>query len=295
MPTPVTPDFGVVILTMGKRRKRLVKAIKSVKKQKGVTTDILLVGNGWDPATFDKLPDGVRTHALPENVGIPAGRNAGISHVDGALIFFLDDDAEVVDDDFLLGVRDRFAADPDLGALQGRVFDPKGKGSPSRWVPKLGSGDVDKPFAAFSLWEGAVAIRRDVVEAAGRWPGDFFYAHEGIELAWRVWEQRKKVIYDPELRIYHPVKEPSRHHDYYHLSARNRVWVARRNLPAPLSVVYATNWALIQVLRSARQPSTLKPWFGGWWSGWRECPVDQPKMGWSTIGFIAKNGRLLAL
>ncbi|GMA36387.1 glycosyltransferase family 2 protein [Demequina litorisediminis] len=295
MPTPVQPDFGVVILTMGKRRKRLVMAIESVLKQRDVTTDILVVGNGWDPASFEALPPQARTLALPENLGIPAGRNAGIGHVTGDLVFFLDDDAEVVDDDFLSEVKERFEDDPGLGALQGRVFDPKGKGSPSRWVPKLGSGEVEKPFAAFSLWEGAVAIRRDVLLAAGRWPGDFFYAHEGIELAWRVWEQRKKVIYDPDLRIYHPVKKPTRHADYYRLSARNRVWVARRNLPAPLSVVYATSWAVLQVLRSLRSPRGLRPWFGGFREGWRECPRDQRKMSWGTVAYIARKGRLLVV
>ena len=31
--------------------------------------------------------------ALPENIGIPAGRNAGVPHVDGDLLLFLDDDA----------------------------------------------------------------------------------------------------------------------------------------------------------------------------------------------------------
>ncbi|WP_084102216.1 glycosyltransferase family 2 protein [Demequina sp. NBRC 110051] len=295
MPQPVAPDFGVVILTMGKRRKRLVRAIESVLKQRDVTTDILVVGNGWDPASFEKLPPVVRTLALPENVGIPAGRNAGVSHVDGELIFFLDDDAEVVDDDFLSEVLSRFEDDRGLGALQGRVFDPKGKGSPSRWVPRLGSRPADAPFAAFSLWEGAVAIRRDVLVAAGLWPGDFFYAHEGIELAWRVWEQRKKVIYDPELRIYHPVKKPTRHADYYRLSARNRVWVARRNLPAPLSVVYASVWALAQVARSAPRFHGLGPWFGGFREGWRSCPRDQRKMSWRTVFYIARKGRLLVV
>ncbi|WP_084077186.1 glycosyltransferase family 2 protein [Demequina sp. NBRC 110057] len=295
MPAPLQPDFGVVILTMGKRRKRLVRAIESVLKQRDVTTDILVVGNGWDPATFPDLPAAARTLALPHNLGIPAGRNAGIDHVSGEMVFFLDDDAEVVDDDFLAEVRDRFEDDPALGALQGRVFDPKGKGAPSRWVPRLGSRPVDAPFAAFSLWEGAVAIRRDVLEAAGRWPGDFFYAHEGIELAWRVWEQRKKVIYDPDLRIYHPVKKPTRHADYYRLSARNRVWVARRNLPVPLSMVYASTWAVLQVARSLRSPRGLRAWFGGFREGWRECPRDQRPMSWTTVVYIARKGRLLVV
>ncbi|WP_062076835.1 glycosyltransferase family 2 protein [Demequina globuliformis] len=294
MPEPETPDFGVVILTMGKRRKRLGRAIASVLRQRDVSTDVLVVGNGWDPSVHIQFPS-VRTLALRHNIGIPAGRNAGVDKVEGRLLFFLDDDAELASDTVLRDIRRRMNEFPDYGAVQGRVSDRKGKEAPTRWVPRIGGRVPDHPMNAFSLWEGAVAVRRSVFLSAGGWPADYFYAHEGIELAWRVWEQRMQVVYDPDLPIYHPVKPPTRHDQYYQLSARNRVWCARRNLPAPLSVVYATNWAIIQVARSWRHPSTLKPWFEGWWAGWRECPRDQPKMGWKSVWFIARNGRLLVL
>ena len=91
-------NFGVVILTMGSRPNELRKAIDSVLNQVKVDTNIVVVGNGWEPVD---LPNGVAALALPENIGIPAGRNAGASQVNGEILFFLDDDAELPDSHFL--------------------------------------------------------------------------------------------------------------------------------------------------------------------------------------------------
>ena len=126
------PAFGVVILTMGTRPDDLARGIASVRAQQDVDTDIVVVGNSWDPVG---LPAGVRGVYLPENVGIPAGRNAGVPHVGGDLLFFLDDDASLPDDHFLSTVAGRFAADPRLGLIQPRVVDPTGKQPPRRWCP----------------------------------------------------------------------------------------------------------------------------------------------------------------
>ena len=80
------PRFGVVVLTMGTRPDELARGLQSLQDQEGVETDIVVVGNSWDPTG---LPDGVKTLHLPENVGIPAGRNAGVPFVRGELLFFL--------------------------------------------------------------------------------------------------------------------------------------------------------------------------------------------------------------
>ena len=55
-----------------------------------------------------------------------------------------------------------------------------------------------------NVWEGAVAMRRDAFEYAGGWPEPFWYAHEGIELAWRVWDGGCHVRYDGEIEVLPP-------------------------------------------------------------------------------------------
>ena len=201
------PRFGVVVLTMGQRPDDLRRGLESLLGQQGVDTDIVVVGNGWVPTD---LPERVRALALPENVGIPAGRNAGVPEVEGELLFFLDDDAWLPDPNFLREVADRFRSDPALGLIQPRVVDATGLPSPRRWVPRLRLGDPLASSPATSLWEGAVAMPRDVFEATGGWPDEFFYAHEGIDLVWRVWDAGRTPWYAADLIAHHPVIDPAR-------------------------------------------------------------------------------------
>src|SRR3954468_21500291 len=134
----MTPAYGCVVLTAGRRPGDLRRAIESLQRQEGVETDIVVVGNGCRP---DGVPDGVRVLALEEDAGIPGGRNAGVPHVRGELLFFLDDDAAVAESDGLARVAGKVAADPALGIVQLRV-DPRGPGRAERtWVPRLRPGD----------------------------------------------------------------------------------------------------------------------------------------------------------
>ena len=124
----------------------------------------------------------------------------------------------------------------------------------------------------FSVWEGATLLPRAVFDATGGLGRPYFYAHEGIELAWRVWDQRRRAWYAGDLVANHPAIEPTRHADYFRLNARNRVWLAKRNLPWVLVPLYVGSWTLVQLLRSIRRPAGLRAWFGGWWEGWRRNP-----------------------
>lgn len=279
--------IGVVILTMGKRPVDLARAIASVQAQQGVDTDIVVVGNGWQPVG---LPDGVRGVTLTNNLGIPAGRNAGVPHVTGDLLFFLDDDAWLPDERFLWKIEDRFRVDARLGLIQPRVVDPTGIPAPGRWVPRLRVGDPAVPGPATALWEGAVAIRRELFEDIGGWPDCFFYAHEGIELVWRVWDAGYLAWYAGDVVVNHPVIDPARHDVYYRLNARNRVWLAKRNLPAPLAPLYVSTWVAITM---ARRPDAAarKAWIAGLREGIRENPGGRRPMRWSTVWAMTKAGR----
>jgi GT2 family glycosyltransferase len=279
---------GVVVLTQGTRPDDLARGISSVLAQRGVTLDIVCVGNGWEPSG---LPEQVRTLGLPVNLGIPAGRNRGVPLVTGDYLFFLDDDASIPDPDFLLTAVNKLRADPSIGLIQPRVADPSGLTSPRRWVPRIRKGEATSSSNVFAVWEGAVVLPRRVFDATGGWAEPFFYAHEGIELAWRVWDQGLRAWYAGDLEAHHPVIQPTRHADYYRLNARNRVWLARRNLPAPLVPVYVGSWTAIQLVRWARNPAALRAWFAGWREGWAtDCGQRRP-LRFRTVWRMSLSGR----
>lgn len=288
MATPSsTPQFGVVILTMGKRPIELRKAIESVINQVNVDADIVVVGNGWEPTD---LPAGAKAFALPENVGIPAGRNAGVEQVRGDTLFFLDDDAELPDSHFLERMAALLAARPEIGLIQPRVVDPTGVVAPGRWVPRLRVGDPSTPGPATSLWEGATVIRRSVFTTCGGWPEEFFYAHEGIDLVWRVWDSGFIPWYAGDINVHHPVINPLRHEEFYRMNARNRVWLARRNLPVVLEPLYVGSWAGLTMLR-VRNSSARKAWLAGMREGMSVRPHGRKAMKWKTVWAMTKAGR----
>ena len=103
------------------------------------------------------------------------------------------------------GWRPQFAADPELGLIQPRVVDPDGSDARrAAGRPGCGSGDPARSSPAMNIWEGAVAMRRAAFDYAEGWPEPFWYAHEGIELAWRVWDAGYHVRYDGEIEVSPP-------------------------------------------------------------------------------------------
>lgn len=279
---------GVVSLSQGTRPDDLARGLASLATQTGVELDVVVVGNGWEPTG---LPQGVRGIHLAENLGIPAGRNRGVEAVAGEYIFFLDDDASIPSPTFLAEAIAKLEADPTIGLLQPRVVDPTGVANPRRWIPRIRKGDPERTSNVFSVWEGATLLRRAVFDATGGWGAPYFYAHEGIELAWRVWNQGLRVLYAGDLVAHHPAIDPARHSFYYRLNARNRVWLAKRNLPWVLVPFYVASWTGIQLLRSIRRPAGLGSWLGGWFAGWRENPGGRRGIKWVTVWRMTLAGR----
>ncbi|CAN5208601.1 glycosyltransferase [soil metagenome] len=282
------PRVGVVSLTQGTRPDDLARGLASLAAQAGVALDTVVVGNAWQPTG---LPGGVRGLHLPENVGIPAGRNAGASAVTGEYIFFLDDDASIPSPTFLADAIAKIEADPTIGMLQPRVVDPTGVTNPRRWIPRIRKGDPGRSSNVFSVWEGATLLPRAVYDEAGGWGAPYFYAHEGIELAWRVWDTGRRVLYAGDLVANHPAIDPARHAFYFRLNARNRVWLAKRNLPWVLAPLYVGSWTGIQLLRSLRRPAGLRAWLAGWVAGWRENPGGRRRIKWITVWRMTRAGR----
>jgi GT2 family glycosyltransferase len=280
-------SVGCVVLSQGTRPAELSAALASVLAQRDVEVDVVVVGNGWVPKG---LPSGVRSVALPDNVGIPAGRNVGAAETGGDVLLFLDDDAELVGDRLLTRAVAAFDDDPRLGVVQLRALDPAGAPTSRRHVPRLRAADPARAGDVAWFWEGASLIRRSAFDDAGGWPGSFFYGHEGIEVAWRVVDAGYRVHYAAELEVLNPEAAPFRGERHRYLDARNRVWVAKRNLPAPLVVGYLAVWGTATLLR-ARSSRDLRAACRGFADGVRLSGGERRPIRWRTAWRLTTLGR----
>lgn len=280
-------SVGCVVLSQGTRPTELAKALGSVLAQTGVSVECVVVGNGWSPVD---LPSEVRSVALTENAGVPEGRNIGAAEVTGDVLLFLDDDVELVGDDLVANAVRAFDADPMLGVLQPRALDPAGRPTARRHVPRLRAADATRSGDVAWFWEGASFIRRTAFDEAGGWPGRFFYGHEGIEVAWRVIDAGYRIRYDADLSVLNPAAEPFRGSDHGYLNARNRVWVARRNLPAPLVVAYLAVWGTATLLR-VRSRGEVRAIARGFADGSRQRCGRRRPIRWRTAWRLTTLGR----
>ena len=71
---------------------------------------------------------------------------------------------------------------------------------------------------------------------------------------------------------------------------RNRVLLARRNLPWPLAAVYLADWMALTMARE-RSAASLRPWFAGFTEGWRTDPGSRQPISLRTAWRMTRAGR----
>lgn len=283
----MTATVGCVVLTQGNRPDELRRALDSVLSQRGVDVDVVVVGNGCIPAD---LPSTVKAVPLSSNVGIPGGRNRGVAAVSGDLLVFVDDDAWMSGPHVLADLAALFAADPRVGLIQPRFADPDGRPPPRQWVPRLRVGDPARSSDVCAVCEAVVAIPRAVFGVVGGWPDCFYYAHEGIDLAWRVWNAGWRVRYAGNVVVHHAAVSPQRHDFFHRYNARNRVLLARRQLPAPVGAAYLATWTALTLLRAPSNAARRQA-LGGFREGFRSPCDGRHPLRWQAMWQMTLAGR----
>jgi GT2 family glycosyltransferase len=279
--------LSCVILTMGDRPAELNRAIESVLAQRGPDVELVVVGNGAD---VPGLPAGVKLIRLPENVGVAAGRNAGVEACAGDVVLFLDDDGWYPDNGLAEYVGRRFGEDPALAVLSMRIVDPEG-GPGARWhVPRLRAGDPGRSSVVTVFLGGASAIRRSAYLEAGGYPDAFFYGHEETDLAWRLMDRGYRLEYDATAQMCHHALPNARYDTFRRRDGRNRVLLARRNLPWVLAAWYLIDWMALTAVRE-RSLKNLRPWFAGFAEGWRTDPGPRHPISLRTAWQMTRAGR----
>ncbi|WEV77666.1 glycosyltransferase family 2 protein [Janibacter cremeus] len=276
------PRIAVVVLTQCTRPAELSRAIASVRAQRGVDPHLVLVVNGADPPDPDPSD---RLIVLPDNAGIPGGRNLGVAATDAEVVFFLDDDAELQGEDHLASVLERFDEDPDLGAMAMRIVDETGR-TQRRHVPRVGRRSAHRSGQVTHFIGAACAVRTSAFEGVGGFDPRFFYAMEESDLAWRLMDRGWSVWYSADLTAFHPHTAPSRHANHLRLQARNRLWMAWRSLPGPVFVAHMVTWTAVCAVRC----QSLRDILTGYREAWAARPRRRP-MRWRTVVTMTRLGR----
>ncbi|KIQ65053.1 glycosyl transferase [Kitasatospora griseola] len=285
------PRIGVVIVTMGNRPRELAALLDSVDRQCLPAQRVVLVGSACPLTDVDR--PGLQKLPLADNPGCPGARNVGLRALldagDVDVVVELDDDGLLIADDVFRRVAERYAAEPQLGIVAFRIADEHGE-TQRRHVPRLRASDPMRAGLVTAFLGGGHALSVPMLRRTGLWAGEFRFGHEETDLAWRALDDGWTIQYDPQVVLQHPKTSPARHAVYFRYTARNRVWLAKRRLPAPLVPLYLATWLLLTLVRTRSLPG-LASWFAGFAEGLRtSCPPRRP-MRWRTVWHLTRLGR----
>ncbi|HEX6608664.1 MAG TPA: glycosyltransferase, partial [Chloroflexia bacterium] len=229
--TEMLPDVSVVICAYTEDRWfDIERAIESIRRQSMPAREIILVvdHNAQLLARARAaLPD-VLVVENREARGLSGARNSGIEVAQGALVAFLDDDAEA-DPDWLAYLTGA-CADPHVLGAGGRV-DPLWQVDPPRWFPDeffwvLGCtyrGLPQESAPVRNLYGGCGCIRRTAFSAVGGFRsglgriGTRPLGGEETEFCIRLQQHDPQgiFIYEPRARIRHRIPAQRARWDYF--------------------------------------------------------------------------------
>jgi GT2 family glycosyltransferase len=229
-----------------------LEQLAAAEKSSGVACETILVDNASTDGTAEMVAQrftSVRVLPQKKNLG-PCSKNAGLPHARGEFVVFLDDDSYPTPESLGNMIR-HFRADPSLGAA---VFDAI--------LP-----DGSRECSAYpSVFIGCgVGFRREVLQAVGGLPDDFFMQAEEYDLSLRILNAGWRIERFLDLRVMHRKSPTARIHTRAaRLDVRNNLLVIARHFPRRWVCPFAWDW-----MRRYRWIAQSKGWRYrmGFWVG----------------------------
>jgi len=203
--------------------KVLPNCLKSIYEQtKETEIEVIISDNGSTDGSLDFVRQNHPSARIVENkanLGYARGNNTGIAAVkDADYILILNPDTIIHDRalDKWVKFADRH---PEAGAFGCRVLNPDGsyqdpaRPFPTNWhyflvALRLRQNDYGKFKGEVEReidWQSGccVMLRGKLLKELGGFDERFFYHYEEVDLCYRVWKARQKVLHTPEVTITH--------------------------------------------------------------------------------------------
>ena len=241
----MSETVSFVIVTRN-RCDSVLRCLASVEAQDYPNREIVVVDNGSTDDTLESVRHRfplVRLVPLARNEGVPAARNRGMKAARGGICIMIDDDARLAEPDAASRAIARLSRDARLACVSFRILDGETGRDALKTVP-LARKRVLKDDTPIAYFCGAgFAIRKTSFIEAGRFWEPLEYAGEELDLSCRLLSAGFRLSYAASIPVAHdeiPAGRP-RGQWIYH-QARNRLWVAARNLPWPYVLTTVLLW-----------------------------------------------------
>ncbi len=286
-----TPLVSIVILNY-KRLTALEQALRSVVDQQYPCKEVIVVDNHSEEnvaAVVQKYGSDVRLIELEANLGACGGRNAGIRAARGEILITLDNDVSFVAPDAVDKVVRVFEQQPEYHVLAFQLRDLQtGKLRIREWChPKDWRNFADESFPTHFFVEGAVAYRREVFGRAGLYFEPLFVYHEGWDLGLRILDNGYRILYTPEIQVYHLMSPEGRANSRpTFLFTRNYIWIAYREYPL-WSGLRFVSFRLSMMAYLALRTGHFFTFLEGIWAGIRGCrSMERAPVHRKTIQYV---------
>ena len=247
----------------------------SLRNQTYSNLEILLVDNGSSDEsvayTRREFPE-VKVIALEKNVGFIGAVNLGFERGAGQVLVPLNNDTEV-DPNWAQALVGRMQAYPDAGIIASKMllFSERDKihsagdgfgtdGIPiNRGVWQKDDGQFDTDSYIFGGCGGAVAYRREMLDAVGYFDPDLFMYMEDVDLNWRAQLAGYKAVFAPQAIVYHHLSATGGGTLASYYTGRNTIFVLAKDLPGFLFKRY---WQAIFAAQLKIAYDALRAWRG---------------------------------
>lgn len=265
------PLVSVVVLNYN-RRDALAQTLDSVLRQDYPNREIIIVDNHSEEdirSVVEAQGSEIKLVELPQNLGSCAGRNAGIREARGAFIITIDDDVNLASPFEISKIVKAFQERPHSHVLVFQICDADtGKLRLREWChPKYWKEFSQSEFETYFLPEGASAFRRQVFDIAGLYYEPFFIGHEGGDLALRILDHGFRILYLPDIRVWHAASPLTRSQERtYRLYTRNYIWLTYKNFRALTGFRFVLP-KLAMMLYFAVRAGCVRHFLAGFWEG----------------------------
>jgi GT2 family glycosyltransferase len=253
----------------------LLQNIVGLNEASGLLEEVILVNNASTDdysavAAFAASEQRVNIRYIdaPGNLGVAKGRNFAITFATAPILIMLDDDAVMGNADCLQQLVREFdtsnTSRPKAIVSFRVIYYENGQMQKNALPHKQFDTYKDKAFfETYYYAGGAHAIRREVLEAVGNYPEDFFYGMEEYDLSYRILDKGWSIVYSDKIIMRHKESPLGRKPkaDKLRMMWVNKSKVAWRYLPRPYFYSTAFMWSL-QYLKETG--FSLRGYFEGW-------------------------------